>query len=342
MNIKYEHGGAFNRKVKIDFSVNTNPLGPAPQVIKKIRETAECAGKYPEYESLKLAGAIADREGAHGETIVVGNGASELISALFWAYAPQKVLLVSPGFYGYERAAISSGCEIKRYYTLEDNGFEVGDDFTDYIDGDVDMIFITNPGNPSGRLVRKELIEKICKKADEYGCVVVLDECFFDFTDEAAGAVRALRLKAFTKYQALAGIRLGYLICPDKEAADLIKAVLPEWNVSAIAQAAGEKALECEAYYEKSKTLIRDEKEYLKREMQNLGIRCFESDVNFMLFRSVIEDLKERLLEYGIMIRDCSNFEGLNKGYYRISIKKHDENRCLIESLKEIYGKNKK
>ncbi len=334
---RYEHGGLCTDNIKLDFSINVNPLGIAPSIHAAMEEALLEAGKYPDPSSRSLRQMIADREGLMADNILIGNGASELIMALTHCYRPHQVLVSAPGFYGYEHAARAAGAEVAYHYLSEDRGFALAEAFTRDITDETDMIFITNPGNPSGRLIDEAVIDAIYDRAAEVGARLIIDECFLGFTEGRSYEREGVyRLRAFTKYYSLPGIRLGYLLCPDGEAARIAEQ-LPEWNVSVIAQRAGEAALRESDYYSPTCECIRREREYLSRALSGLGTLVYKSDANFVLFKTDDVNLKEKLIKYGILIRDCSNYTGLAKGYYRIAVKSHKDNAELIEQMKRIY-----
>ncbi|MCR5785242.1 MAG: aminotransferase class I/II-fold pyridoxal phosphate-dependent enzyme [Eubacterium sp.] len=333
----YEHGGEVRENVEYDFSVNTSPAGIAPKVKEALVNAVSEAQRYPDTKNDKLKKLIAKREETHPLNIVLGNGASELITAFFAAHRPKNVLLCAPGFYGYERAAKAIGAEISYYMLREEDEFEVKEDISDMLLSGMDAAVLINPGNPSGRLISPDILCKFTNKAARLGIKVLLDECFADFCEEKHSPLKeAYILKAFTKYQALAGVRIGYLICPDKKEADKVEAVLPEWNISVFAQKAAEAALFSEEYYGRAKDIVKDGRAYLSRELFSLGMKVFPSDANFILFKSDIGDLKKRMLKKGILIRDCGNFTGLCEGFYRISVKTPEENEVFIRILKEV------
>lgn len=107
------------------------------------------------------------------------------------------------------------------------------------------------------------------------------------------------------------------------------------WNISNIAQAAGIAALECDSFVEDNRKIIHEERRYLTKSLRKLGIKVFDSDVNFILFQvqENSEQLYETLLKRGILIRKCDNFRGLENNFYRCAVKIHDENKVLIEAL---------
>jgi hypothetical protein len=144
----YEHGGdIYRNKVRLDFSVNTNPLGMSENVKKAIAENIEQFGIYPDAMCVNLRNAIAEKERVGADNVICSNGAAEMIFAVVRAVMPKKTLLLAPTFSEYERALKSVGSQICYYYLKEENDFELQDDFIDYLD-DINMVFICNPNNP--------------------------------------------------------------------------------------------------------------------------------------------------------------------------------------------------
>lgn len=135
----YEHGGdIYRNKVRLDFSVNTNPLGMSENVKKAIAENIEQFGIYPDAMCINLRNAIAEKEQVGVDNVLCSNGAAEMIFAVVRAVMPKKSLLLAPTFSEYERALKSVGSQICYYYLKEENDFELQDDFIDYLD-DIDM-----------------------------------------------------------------------------------------------------------------------------------------------------------------------------------------------------------
>ena len=134
----YEHGGdIYRNKVRLDFSVNTNPLGMSENVKKAIAENIEQFGIYPDAMCVNLRNAIAEKEQVGVDNVLCSNGAAEMIFAVVRAVMPKKSLLLAPTFSEYERALKSVGSQIYYYYLKEENDFELQDDFIDYLD-DID------------------------------------------------------------------------------------------------------------------------------------------------------------------------------------------------------------
>ncbi|MEG1584680.1 MAG: aminotransferase class I/II-fold pyridoxal phosphate-dependent enzyme, partial [Anaerovorax sp.] len=245
-------------------------------------------------------------------------------------------------------------CRVEQYPLREENGFELTWEFIDSLRQDLGIVFLCNPNNPTGRLIPRELMEKIMEKCRELGILLAVDECFMDFIEDfkeytMLGAVESCKelfiLKAFTKNYAMPGLRLGYCLCSDEALLADMERMGQPWSVSLPAQLAGVRALKEKEYLEKVASLILEEKEYLLGELENLNIKTYPPAANYILLRlSDIETreqsqrFKEALLEKGIIIRDCSNYRGLGPGYYRIAVKDRRANEKLIKALKN-WGK---
>ncbi len=342
------HGGdIYSNDIERDFSVNINPLGVPADVKEAIIKSIELSDRYPDIKAYELKKKLAGHFMTDITSIAVGNGASELLMALMHAIKPQKVLLTAPSFTGYEHAANAIKAECVYYEMSAKAGFSITEDILDMLTEDIDMLIFTNPNNPTGRLIVPELLEAIIRKAEENKIITVLDECFIALSssEENSLAYRIAEykslivLRAFTKSFAIPAIRLGYAIS-DKANIDLIEEQLPEWNVSIQAQMAGIAALENTAYLKDAAELIKEEKEYLEINLKRLGFEITRSDTCFMLIRHKRKnDIYKKLLKNKILIRNCSDYRGLDDSYLRIAIKKHAENERLICALDKILDK---
>ena len=343
--LKHRHGGdIYSTAYRMDFSANINPLGtPAGVVEAAQRSVLECA-HYPDVECRALRKALAEKEKIHTESVIFGNGAAELIFAIVQAEKPKKALLLAPGFAEYEQALRSAGCEVQYYQLKKEHGFQYEEEYKEHLTEDLDIIFLCNPNNPTGLLIpEKEIIEilRICREKE---IRVVLDSCFIDFLEDRSGAdftgyleefPNLFILKAFTKIYAMAGLRLGYGMSSDRELLAGMKEVVQPWSVSIPAQAAGVAALKEEQFVEQSRELVQKENRWLKKKLEDLGLWVCDSKANYLFFEGP-KDLAERAKEEGILIRDCSNYHGLTKGFYRIAVRTEEENKELIRVFQKI------
>ncbi len=337
------HGGDIYRNdIELDFSVNINPFG-APESVKKALMLA--AGKienYPDINCEKLRKALAVKLGVKEDLIIFGNGASELFNAITFALRPEKVLIAEPAFSGYRRAALAAGSDVISYRLPEENDFALDEGILSEINDETDLVFIADPNNPNGKTAYRELVEKILKRALEKKAAVVLDECFITLSGRAADDSFIKRtdefpnlcvVRSFTKTYAIPGVRLGYMLSSDEELRKKIQLGLGEWNVSVLAQEAGLAALDEDDYLEKSIEYIKKERNCLIEELGKIGYNCIDSDADFIMFKGE-KGLDRKLLASKILIRNCSDYEGLGEGWYRIAVKKHDDNLKLINAIR--------
>ena len=402
------HGGdIYRNNVKIDFSVNLNPMGTPEEVMEGVRGAMGHLHCYPDIRQTKARASIAGYEGVDIRNVYTGNGASELIMAVVRSVRPKKALLFEPGFYGYEHALAATDCEIVHYVLLGDrkNGASVDCENADQghlygnedgtsngvginafsesrnynlsaedvkaLTEDIDLVFLCDPANPVGVNIEDSVLELLLEAAAQKGIVVCLDESFLllsdksvekvnengkaiddgsdTFVSQKAVATRArsnfllnrydnlIIVSSLTKLFALPGIRMGYVLASEAYIGR-IKAQLPEWNLSAPAEAAivaGMKVIEETDYLTRSMELIRNEREFLMGELRKLGLWVYDSDTSFILFRGPME-LYDRLLGLGILIRDCSSFMGLGRGFYRASVRCHEDNEKLISAMGDV------
>lgn len=346
------HGGdIYRNSIQFDFSVNLNPLGVPTEVQWVLTEAGLHANKYPDIYHERLVMETARLLEVDYQNIVYGNGASELIMAICHMIAPKRALLLSPCFSGYETAikGASPDCMLAYYTLSEENDFELRHSFLEYIIVEKpDVLFITNPNNPNGKLIDSLLLSDIIETCEKTGTTLVVDECFLPLTgkDKELSIIRNIEsrksvivVRAFTKTYAIPGVRIGYAVCSRKTIADELKKHLPEWNLSIFAQMAGAECIKHPEYLEEAVKVVEDERRYLVQELKKLGVTVFGSDANFILFKCNIFDLNAKLLEYRILIRDCSDFNGLGKGFYRICVKQHNENEGLMDALKDVMAK---
>lgn len=329
--MKAIHGGDIYRNhVEIDFSVNVNPLGIPKRVEDALHESIAMCKSYPDIKTEKLKKAVGKMLGVEEEVLLFGNGASELFMAIVHAIRPKRTVIPVPSFYGYEYAAKASEGELV-----------FSDSYSEITEG-TDLLFLANPNNPTGTLLSKKEIKELLDYCRERNIVVVLDECFIEFCESDSSMISEIEqyknliiVRAFTKIFAIPGVRLGYLISSNQEILDRIRMQLPEWNISSLAQAAGIACAKEMEFVERTIAFVDKERAFLTEGLKKFGFKVIPSSTNFIFFYTE-KELYEPLLQRGILIRDCSNFRGLKKGYYRIAVKTREENQTLLKVIGEL------
>lgn len=353
----FTHGGnIYEEKAPgggwLDYSANINPLGLAPAVRKAIEASIGEIVHYPDPEARELKAALAFHYHLPQTGLVLGNGAAELFYLFMQAVRPRRVLLPVPSFSEYERAALAARTEICYHYLQSGQGFllDIGALARQAQAEECDAIILGNPNNPTGGLVTGGQIKELLQLTACAGAPwLVVDESFLDFRADAADYTvrnlaaaenRLLVVQSLTKFYALPGLRLGFGVASPQlvQRLELGKDV---WNVNLLAQKAGVAALAAREYALETQALVAAEGKWLAGELARLpGWQVYGPTVNFILVR-LQEDsgtAARRLREQGILVRDCSNYPGLEAHYLRFAVRTHAENRQLVEALHKIQG----
>lgn len=337
------HGGdIYSRHIRHDFSANINPLGIPDPVLSGISEALRRCENYPDPECRELVSAISEHEKFPARKIVCGNGAADLIYRIVSALRPHAALLCAPTFSEYEKALTEHGCTVRKHFLRYENGFALTADILHDITPETDILFLCSPNNPTGLTLPAELLRQISERCLETGTFLVIDECFLDFVEGgntlSAKPIlneRSAILKAFTKIYAMPGIRLGYALFGSEETAAMVLRAGQAWSVSIPAQAAGIAALRVDGYVERTVGIISSERKYLCAGLRSLGLEVIPSEANFILFYCEFP-LDKLLQEHGIAIRNCDNYDGLGKGWFRTAVRLREENELLLAALREV------
>lgn len=347
------HGGnIYGNEIEYDFSVNLNPLGPPESVRDALAAALNHVEEYPDPEYRELRRGLANYWQLAEEQLVPGNGASELIPGIIRTLSPKNCMVTAPCYSGYETAlnTAAPSCRIHRIPLRAEDDFTLPENICQEIARvKPNLLILTNPNNPNGKRISANCLRETADACRTAGTVLLVDECFLALSggDEDSlihcirnEALPAVVLRAFTKTFAIPGVRLGYAVCSGFPAAR-IRRKLPEWNLSIFAQYAGRAALEAAAggtsgYLAASVEMIAREREFLSEELEKLEFRVFPSDANYILFQSRDRELHRKLLDKGILIRDCRDYHGLSAGFYRIAVRTHRENTVLLRCLRNI------
>ena len=339
---RFEHGGdTLAYPGVLDFSANLNPLGMPECVRQVLRENVDAFAAYPDPQCRVLTSSIASYEGVAESMVLATAGATDAISRLCQALRPRRALLVAPCYSGYEQALEQVGCDIAWCHLSREDGFALPARLDEAITEDIDLVFLANPNNPTGRMVDANLLLRCLEQAQKARAVVALDECFVDLTDQRGSSdlvaenPHLVLVKAQTKTFALAGLRVGYALCSDAQLLRRMADAGQPWAVSVPAQLAGAACVETGDYLERSHRLIAGERNRLLRALFYAGLHPLPGKANYLLFEGPL-GLRERLLEQGVYVRSCDNYEGLDGHWYRIAVRAPHENDQLISALQEV------
>ncbi len=349
----FGHGGHLRRLAEragrkaeemLDFSANINPLGPPPSLRAAISRTLDQVVHYPDPDCAELVQTLADNYGVSSDQIVVGNGSTEILYALARSFRRARAVIPVPSYTDYADASRLAGMEVETISLEEASGFALDwCRFEGHLRGD-DVVFLGQPNNPTGLAFDEAVFGQFA--AGHPGTVFVVDEAFAGFVEGLGSltegiAANIVVLRSLTKFYAIPGLRLGAAVAP-VEMARSIRAQIPPWSVNSLAQAVGTAALGDVRYAQKTRQFVARQREKLKEGLSDIaGLRVYPSCANYLLLslernRLNAAQLAERLLQEGIAIRVCNNFEGLDGRFFRVAVRQEQDNTRIVEALRTL------
>jgi threonine-phosphate decarboxylase len=356
MPVISEHGGNIHQVMQeygldriTDFSASINPLGPPAGIRRGFNSQGDMLVHYPDPNCTELREEIARQHGIPEGQILVSNGSIELIYLIPQVLKPKQSLILTPSFSELEKACSLSGSQVKRIGLREADSFGIGVEEIIANLNDVQLLGIANPNNPTGKLFSPEELVRLVTVCEAQGIWLVVDEAFLEFVQQpseyslinrVADSNRLIVLRSMTKFYALAGLRLGYGVADSKTISRLRK-FQPPWSVNQLAQTAGLAALKDTDYPERSRQLITRQREFLWAGLsKNKCLKPYPSAANYLLVKLInskitSSQMQRRLINKGYLIRDCTNFIGLDNSFFRLAVRQPVENRGLIQALQE-------
>lgn len=355
-----QHGGNIwqypktPKKKIIDFSASINPLGLSPKVKETILNNLDSLVHYPDSEYRDLKNVLSRFHNVHQTNILPGNGSIELIHLIPRALSAKKTLIICPTFSEYEFAVRLNKAAVFFILCTEQEDFRIDIQRIKKFIPQANLIFLCNPNNPTGTLLQKNEIMELAGLCRKYNTTLVIDEVFIDFLqnsqqltliNEAVKYKQILVIRSLTKFFSLPGLRIGYLIGQQKIIKHISKFQYP-WNVNLLAQIAAREALKDRHYMKSCKRVIWEEIDFLSENLCRInGLKVYPPSANFVFCKldkcriRNAQQLSNELLKYGIVIRCCGNFRGLNNRFFRVAVRTRIENKKLINNLKAIlYG----
>ncbi len=332
--------------VRLDFSVNLNPLGP-PTAVEEIMLAADFDWTgYPPTDPAAAEAALAGNMGLAPNRLILCNGATEALHLIVRALKVRTAAWLAPSYSGYWEVCAKANVQafpVTEFATLKvspSNERQLSPP-----DKKPDLVFICNPNNPNGFLFdKKTLLDAI---ASHPATFFVVDESFMDFVDKR-NPPSLLRvqldnlviLKSLTKVFSIAGVRIGAAISTPRTITAM-KALRLPWSLNAIAQRFAGVLYADAAHLKRTRAAVAAGRKELTRALSRLpAVTPHPSETNFILaeFDADATPVQQALLAQGILLRSCAEIPGLDNRFVRIAVRSSEENTQLVAALKEILG----
>jgi threonine-phosphate decarboxylase len=323
-----------------DMSANVNPLGPMPELVDHLKACLPAVAALPEVDAGGIVAAFARFHAIDPQTVMAGNGTTELIYLIPRALESTKALVVGPTYADYLDACTMNRVACDHLVCSEQVGFAPDMAAIEQAAASRDLVFLCNPNNPTGSLVDRSQIESLCRALPD--TLFVVDESYLPFAAHPADAslIRSdlpnlMVLNSMSKVFRIPGLRIGFVKAPTALLKQLAVFALP-WSVNSLAQAAVQWLMTrpdaVTRFLSETRTTLEREKRRIEESIhRKTDIHCFPSATAFILMR-LPDRLKApavwaHMAKNRILIRDCTNFKGLSDAFIRISLKTDAENR---------------
>jgi len=295
------------------------------------------ANLYPDSDSKQLREHLSMYYDCKSENILVGNGSSELINMVINAYCDKgdKVLSFVPSFSMYQTYCDLCGAEYVGVESNDDFSWDINKLIQKSEETNPKIVILCNPNNPTGHITPREDVTKLLDSIKN--SIIIIDEAYADFFENSVldlinSYENLIVMRTLSKAFGLAGLRVGSLIANEELVKYVWKVKVP-YNLNILSQFAALKALnniEMVRSYISNVKKLRSE---LSQELKELNFKVYESGANFIFVEAPVENLFEKLMNSGVLIRKIG-FKG--KTYNRITVGTEQENKILIEEIKRI------
>lgn len=327
-------------------SSNESPFNPPQSVIDAYLHVAKNLASYPRGDSFDLRQAIAQTLKLSVNNILIGDGSDELLSLLSQTYlaAGDEGIMTEHGFSVYEINIRSAGGIVRK--VKESNCRVSTQTILDAVNDRTRIIFIANPGNPTGTyLTRAEIADLIAKLPPRI--LLVLDGAYAEFVDRAdfeagiefvANYQNVVMTRTFSKIYALAGLRIGWMYAPS-HIIDAVNRIRCAFNVSSAAQAAAAAAVRDIEFLNMAKNHNKRWRDWMSSEIQRIGLKVTPSVTNFLLIHfsdsgKTAHDADSYLNSKGFILRRVEGYGFPNA--LRLSIGSEEANRGVVAALKDF------
>ena len=322
-------------KVRLDFNENTSGCSPAAlRALSKL--TAKQVAMYPEYQAPTKR--LARHFGVRPEELVLTNGGDDALRVFFDTFVEpaSSILICEPTFPMYRYYAEIAGARVDVLRYSKEMGFPL-EGVIAGLQKKPRVLFIANPNNPTGTLLREKELLRILKAATR--SVVVMDEAYAEFSDFSAVPLiqkypQLFVARTFSKVAGLAALRLGAVIACESSLA-LVRRAMPPFPVNLAALIAAEAATRDGAVMRRYVDEVKRLRAWLADELLKVGVKTYPTAGNFLLanFGPSGPALFRRLEREGILLRDRS--KDMGPGFVRITIGTSSELRRLMRFVRK-------
>ncbi len=327
----------------IKLASNENPLGPSPKALRAMEKAVRGLHRYPDGSSYYLKNRLAEIYKVGQDQIVLGNGSNEVIDFLIRVFVDQESEVISsdPSFLVYRKMVQATGGN-NVLVPLKDDRHDL-DAILRAVTPRTRIIFLDNPNNPMGTVIRKKDFDRLLNALPE-NVLVVLDEAYMEFvtdTDTPKGHEyldsdrRVVFLRTFSKAYGLAGLRIGYGVM-DPEVATNLEKVRQPFNINTMAQVAALAALDDREHLEASCKVTWEGIDQLTKGLTKLGCRPLPTQTNYVMV-DVGKDAKkvyEAMLRKGVIVRSMASY-GFTT-FIRITAGTQQENKRCLNALEQV------
>ena len=339
----------FHLKEIVKLASNENPLGPSPRAVRAAEGIAGMMHVYPEPPAVALRSVISQIHGVHIDQVLHGNGSSELITFIGYAFINQgdECVIPTPTYHRYQEISQLMGA---RTLLVPLKEFRIDwEEMARRATAKTKLFVIVSPNNPTGDIVRRKEMEAFLQRIGK-DRIVVLDEAYAEYTDDPdfapgvefiARGYPVIVLRTFSKIYALAGARLGYAISTP-ELIHYMDRVRPTFNINRFAYSAGMEAMKDREYFQKCRQMVLDGKKYYYDQFNKMGLFYLPTSANFIFVQVGVDDLKmhEELVKQGVILRPLTPWG--YKGFMRITIGTHEQNEKVVKSIQKGLDELKK
>lgn len=329
-----------------DMSSNINPLGTMPGLIDHLKTTLDRIRILPEVDGRASARAVGHLLGTGEDRILAGGGTTQFIYTVCPALASQRVLIVGPTYADYADGCRMHGIEPDFFLAQAETGFRVNTEaLSAMIAGYYDTVFLCNPNNPTGQLIPREQLTALCREHPKVRFLI--DESYLPFVPaDQSGSMCHCELDnvgvlwSVSKIFGMPGLRAGFLVANQSLLSRFSRFMQP-WCVNSLAQEAvrflGDNLSAVDTFITQTRQFLAAEGAHFCARLQSERLTVFPSLTSYFLLQLppdlTAAQVCDLLLERRFLIRNCSNFLGLNEQFIRVALKDAATNLAVTGHL---------